>query len=78
MIMDSIVGNNSLLADVNEFGLQSNYSSLFPLTAHTNPDDSFSEVPYEKGYQFLTYIQSVIGESKMEQFLSKWIADNTF
>lgn len=56
MVMDSIVGNHSLTENFQEFGFHSNYSSLYPLTIHTNPDDSFSEVPYEKGYQFLTFI----------------------
>ena len=27
-----------------------------------NPDNSFSEVPYEKGFQFLFYLESLIGE----------------
>jgi hypothetical protein len=26
-----------------------------------NPDNSFSEVPYEKGYQLLLYINNILG-----------------
>jgi len=48
--MDSIVGNLSLVADYNYYGMDSNYSSLFPDVSKTNPDDAFTEVPYEKGY----------------------------
>lgn len=50
MLMDSIIGNSSFLGDVNYFGKTSNFSSLFPLTAHRNPDDAFSTVPYDKGF----------------------------
>ena len=31
-----------------------------------SPDDSFSEVPYEKGFQFLTYLESIM--TKPEDF----------
>eukprot|EP00343_Euplotes_focardii_P001422 CAMPEP_0205800612 /NCGR_PEP_ID=MMETSP0205-20121125/2306_1 /ASSEMBLY_ACC=CAM_ASM_000278 /TAXON_ID=36767 /ORGANISM="Euplotes focardii, Strain TN1" /LENGTH=226 /DNA_ID=CAMNT_0053063945 /DNA_START=1129 /DNA_END=1806 /DNA_ORIENTATION=+ len=30
-------------------------------------------VPYEKGYQFLVYLESVIGESKFQKFLKSYI-----
>lgn len=48
--MDSIVGNSTFIDDITYFGDDNSFSSLFPLTAHRNPDDSFSTVPYEKGY----------------------------
>ncbi|KRW98239.1 Armadillo-type fold [Pseudocohnilembus persalinus] len=78
MVMDSIVGNSSFVSAINDFGLQSNYSSLYPLTAHVNPDDSFSTVPYEKGYQFLYYMQSLIGEDYFQDMMTGWIAASTF
>lgn len=33
-----------------EYGLDSNFSSLHPDTTGVNPDESFSEIPYEKGF----------------------------
>lgn len=41
------------------FGLSSNFSSLYPILTDASPDDSFSEVPYEKGFQFLTFLESL-------------------
>lgn len=33
------------------FGLNHSYSSLYPILGNgSSPDDSFSEVPYEKGF----------------------------
>lgn len=49
-IVDAIVGNNTMIDDMNNFGFNSNYTSLYPVTEGTNPDDSFSNIPYEKGY----------------------------
>lgn len=41
-------------------GLNSTYSSLYPVYNGANPDDAFSQVPYEKGFQFLTYLESLM------------------
>lgn len=32
------------------YGLNNNFSSLHPDTTGQNPDNSFSEIPYEKGF----------------------------
>jgi leukotriene-A4 hydrolase len=42
------------------FGLNTTYSSLYPVMNGANPDDSFSEVPYEKGFQFITFLESLM------------------
>ena len=34
-----------------------------------HPDDAFSKVPYEKGSTFLWYLEGIVGEQKMEEFL---------
>ena len=60
------------------FGYFTSYSSLHPKLAGDNPDDSFSTVPYEKGYQFLVSIESLIGEFKMKELLNNWISQNAY
>lgn len=42
-----------------------------------NPDMSSSEVPYEKGYQFLLYIESLIGEGRMQELIRTYIKNNS-
>lgn len=53
------LGNVSLWDDMLNFGLNNSYSALYPVMNGANPDDSFSTVPYEKGFQFLTYLESL-------------------
>ena len=54
--VEALLGNTSLWGDMLGFGLDSTYSSLHPVLRGDNPDNSFSEVPYEKGFQFLYYL----------------------
>jgi leukotriene-A4 hydrolase len=48
--IEAQLGNVSLWEDMNGFGLTNNFSSLYPILTQSSPDDSFSEVPYEKGF----------------------------
>jgi len=34
-----------------------------------DPDDAFSDIPYEKGYLFLEYLESKVGRERFETFL---------
>ena len=58
------------------FGLTNTYSSLHPVLRGDNPDSSFSEVPYEKGFQLLYYMESLIGRPEMKSFLNFYIAEH--
>jgi leukotriene-A4 hydrolase len=46
----SFLGNIAMVDAMNDFGMDSNYSSLFPIVGDNLPDDAFSEIPYEKGF----------------------------
>ena len=48
-LIEAYNGQNDLQNAYKQFGM-SNYSSLHPFTEGKNPDDSFSVVPYEKGF----------------------------
>ena len=56
------------------FGDTDSFSSLHPILQGRNPDSSFSTVPYEKGFQFLNYLQSLIGETEFQNFLQFYIS----
>lgn len=60
--VEALLGNSSLYDTIRDYGVNNTYSSIHPVLKGDNPDNAFSEVPYEKGFQFLTYIESVIGE----------------
>lgn len=43
-----------------------------------DPDDAFSQVPYEKGYLFLKTIETAMGRSAFDQLLSSWLGAHRF
>ena len=49
------------------------FTTLQPELEGVNPDDCFSNVPYEKGYQFLVYLESLIGEEHFQNVFRKYI-----
>lgn len=55
--MGSQLGNDSAWADMYGYGLDDSYSSLYPIMNGRDPSGSSSEVPYEKGFQFLKYLE---------------------
>jgi len=60
--MNARNGNSSMYEDMLEFGINNQYTSLTPRTGDKNPDEAYSNIPYEKGYQFLLYLESLTGE----------------
>jgi len=71
--VNAFLGNISATDDMLGYGLDSNYSSLYPLVGTDFPDDSFSTVPYEKGFQLLWYLESLIGDVNMQNMLRTYI-----
>lgn len=61
-LVDATVGNDTMVDDMIGYGMTSNYTSLHPYTMGTNPDDSFSNIPYEKGFQFMAFLESLVGK----------------
>lgn len=59
------------------YGMDNNYSSLFPNVTNRKPDDSFSEIPYEKGFQFLFFMETLLGETDMQEMLQGYINTHT-
>jgi len=71
------LGNITMYQDMLGYGLDSNYSSLYPIVGNALPDDSFSNVPYEKGFQLLYYMeQELLGEDNMQKLLRSYILDH--
>lgn len=70
---EALLGNVSLFEDMDAYiaSKQTTYASLYPVMNGASPDDSFSEVPYEKGYQFLTYLEGLLTSKDDFQTLIK-------
>jgi len=64
--LDAIGGLHDLEEDVQHFVEQKEmeYTKLIPDLGAGDPDDAFSSVPYEKGFNFLWHLQSIVGGPK--------------
>jgi leukotriene-A4 hydrolase len=71
--VEAFLGNISMYDSMKEYGLDNVYSSLHTTLKGDNPDSAFSEVPYEKGFQLLTYLESFVGEELFQNFLRYYI-----
>jgi len=65
--------NSSMYLHVLDYGMDSNFTSLHPDLNGNHPDNYISMVPYEQGFQFLTFLESLTGESTFQSFLRKYV-----
>lgn len=69
--LNMISGNVHLKEDVQL--LPPEYSRLVPLLEDGDPDDSFSSVPYEKGFQLLFFLEQMVGEAPFLSFFQSYL-----
>ena len=67
--VEALLGNSTLWTDMQNLGLDNTYSTIHPVLQGDNPDNAFTTVPYEKGFQLLTYLESFVGEDNFQRFL---------
>ena len=72
-MVSALIGNYSMVTDMQTFGMDHSYSSLSPNLLNDNPDNCFSTVPYEKGFQFLHFLESLVGEVGFGHFMRDYI-----
>ena len=63
--VNAFLGNISAYSAMEGYGLDDSYSSLYPVINGGAPDEAFSTIPYEKGFQLLHYLESLIGADHM-------------
>ena len=59
--LQSVLGNDTLFDTIAQFSKDDKlktFTTLNPDTKGQNPEKAFNPVPYEKGYQFLLYINT--------------------
>jgi aminopeptidase N len=52
--------------------------TLLPNLSGRDPDDAFSNVPYEQGCLFLVFLESKFGRDAFDTFLRKWFDEHAF
>lgn len=57
------------------YTLDDSYSSLSPDIGDDDPENSFSSVPYEKGSQFMYYIETLLGPESTQMYLRDYIME---
>jgi leukotriene-A4 hydrolase len=72
---DASRGIIALQESVDSYGADHPFTALVPsLEGGQDPDDAFSKVPYEKGFYFLYYLQTLVGgPEKFEPFMKAYI-----
>ena len=70
--MDAILGTYYIEEYLDYFGENSTYTTLRPEMDGVNPDDVYSDIPYEKGFNLVYYIESLIGEETMKDFFQSY------
>jgi leukotriene-A4 hydrolase len=72
----TMTGWMALKESVNGFGVDHPFTALRPtLSFGTDPDDTFSSVPYEKGFCFLKRLEALVGVAAFEAWLKTYFAD---
>ena len=73
--LHAMIGLSDLKADIIAFGESKSFTSLQPDLLGRNPDDSFNKVPYEKGFNFLYYLEQLVNKNNFQGFMKSYIAD---
>ncbi len=74
--MEAVLGYRTLLDELNR--LPEKDEILYVDLKGRDPDDGFTEVPYEKGALFLRTLESVVGREKFDHFLRAYFEENAF
>ncbi|XP_040987913.1 leucine aminopeptidase [Juglans microcarpa x Juglans regia] len=72
------IGWKGLNEEMERFKDKMEFTKLKTNQEGVDPDDVYSQVPYEKGFQFLWRIERQIGRPLFDEFLKKYIATFKF
>ncbi len=73
------LGMEDLQATVAELGENNPLTHLrLHLTSDQDPDEGFSDIPYEKGYFFLRAMEEAVGRERFDEFLLNYFDAFTF
>lgn len=71
---DATKGLKAMTDSIDHFGCEHNFTSLLPDLKDIDPDDAFSSVPYEKGFNFITYLEKKAGgEEAFKPFIKEYL-----
>ncbi|QKX58996.1 uncharacterized protein TRUGW13939_06125 [Talaromyces rugulosus] len=65
----AIIGWNDFRDSVEEYGKDHEFTKLVIDLKGKDPDDAFSKVPYEKGFNFLFYLETLLSKEVFDRFI---------
>lgn len=65
----AIIGWKALSDSVEHFGQDHEFTKLVINLKGKDPDDAFSSIPYEKGFNFLFHLETLLGKAKFDKFI---------
>ena len=76
---EALEGRHSMKNSVDAYGCEHCFTQLVPALDGIDPDDAFSSIPYEKGFNFLNYLQEAVGGAKFfDPWLKQWVSDQAY
>ena len=66
--MDAILGLYHIEEALDYLGRDSNATCLRPSLDGIDPEAVYSDIPYEKGYNFMLYVENIVGKEIMDDF----------
>lgn len=70
----AIIGWKALKESIELFGEDHEFTKLVINLDGQSSDDAFSSIPYEKGFNFLFYLDSVVGRAKWDTFIKHYFS----
>jgi len=71
--LHAAIGRNSLKEAMERFGPDSPYTRLKTPMEGVDPDEVYSEVPYEKGFLFVSLLEETLGRDAWDRIVSHYI-----
>ena len=75
---DASIGLTFIDFYLDDYGENDTLTTLSPNLTGKSPDDYNTDIPLEKGYNFLYYIETLISEEKMKLFLQNYFREYKF
>jgi leukotriene-A4 hydrolase len=76
--LHTALGFESLLRSLEQFKKQPELTRLRTELEGVDPDEAFSNVPYEKGFLFLKALEAAAGRGRFDALLKAWLAGRRF
>ncbi|KAF4303016.1 Peptidase M1 alanine aminopeptidase/leukotriene A4 hydrolase [Botryosphaeria dothidea] len=74
----AIIGWKALQDSVERLGTDHEFTKLVVDLKGKDPDDAFSSIPYEKGFNFLYYLEKLVGKDKWDRFIPHYFGKYKF